>query len=87
MAERARLLIQKRIAVKSQITNLSNILDKGKLDNTTLKLRMSRVTELYHAFEDFNDELAVLDPNEGHQTEFATIQDRFMFSRPRSRTF
>jgi hypothetical protein len=32
---------------------------------------------LYHAFEDFNDELAVLDPNDGHQTEFATIQDRF----------
>lgn len=83
MADKIKLLIQKRTSLKFQITSLSNILDKGKYDNASLKLRMKRVTELYHAFEDSNDELAVLDPNEGHQIEFTSIQDRYYFSRIR----
>lgn len=57
--------------------NLSNTLDKSRIDNVSLKLQMKRIIELYHAFEENNDELAVLDPNEGHQIEFTTIQDRY----------
>jgi len=77
MSDRIKILIQKRTSVKSQITNLSNILDKGRVDNVTLRLRIDRLTELYHAFEECNDELAVLDPNEAHQIEFTHIQERF----------
>lgn len=60
--------------MKSQITNLSNILDKGNLDNATLKLRSARLTNLYHAYEKHNDEL---EPSDAHQTEFENIQERF----------
>jgi len=77
MADRVKILIQKRTSLKSQITNLSNALDKGKSDDVALKLRMKRLTELYHAFEDYNDELSVLDPDESHQNEFSNIQERF----------
>lgn len=77
MSERLKLLIQKRISLKSQITNVTNLFDKGKLDDATLKLRMARLTELHHAFEDLNDELIVLEPNENHQDELNHIQDRF----------
>jgi len=77
MSDRIKILIQKRTSVKSQITNLCDILDKGRIDNVTLRLRIARLTELYHAFEECNDELAVLDPNEGHQIEFTNIQERF----------
>lgn len=77
MADRVKLLTQKRTSLKSQITILANLVDKNKLDNTTLKLRVARLNELYRAYEDFNDELAVLDPSDGHQTEFENIQERF----------
>jgi hypothetical protein len=77
MTERLKLLVQKRTSLKAQITSLTNILDKGKLDNATLRLRIARLTDLYHAFEEYHDELAVIDPNDGHQTEFTTIQERF----------
>lgn len=77
MADRVKLILQKRTLLKSQITNLSNIFDKRGLDNAALKLRMARLTELYNAFEEYNDELAVLDPNNAHQTKFTEIQDRF----------
>lgn len=84
MTERIKILIQRRTSLKSQITNLSNLLDKDKMNNTTLKLRITRLTELYHAeyndykyYEEYNDEMSILDPNDAHQTEFANMQGRF----------
>ncbi|XP_067208501.1 uncharacterized protein [Linepithema humile] len=77
MADRIKILVQKRTSLKSQITGLSNILDKGNTDDVALRLRIKRLTELYHAFEEYNDELTVLDSNEIHQTEFINIQERF----------
>jgi len=59
MVDRIKILIQKRTSLKSQITNLDNILNKGKWDNTSLKLRMTRLKELYHTYEGHNDELEV----------------------------
>jgi hypothetical protein len=35
------------------------------------------LTDLYNKFENYNDEFAVLDPNDGHVTEFVNLQDRF----------
>jgi len=77
MADRIKLLIQKRTSLKSQITNLTNLFEKGKLENVALKLRMARLTELYNAFEEYNDELTISVPDTTHQTEFTHIQDRF----------
>lgn len=77
MADRVKSILRKRTSLKTQITNLSNLFDKGELSNAALKLRMARLTELYHAFEDYNDELAEIDPNDAHQTQFTDIQDRF----------
>ncbi|XP_018360522.1 PREDICTED: uncharacterized protein LOC108759538 [Trachymyrmex cornetzi] len=77
MTERLKLLIQKRTSLKAKLTGLANALDKGRFDNVTLKLRVARLTELYHTFEDYNDELALLDPDDGHQAEFTNIQERF----------
>ncbi|XP_039304898.1 uncharacterized protein LOC105203341 [Solenopsis invicta] len=62
---------------KSQITNLTNLLDKGAVDNAALKLRIARLTDVYHSFEDQNLELEVLDPNDNHQEEFLCLQTRF----------
>lgn len=77
MAERSKLLIQKRTSLKSQIINLSNLLDKNKISGAALKLRGARLTELYQAYEEYNDELMLLEPNETHGDEFAIIQERF----------
>lgn len=77
MADRIKVLIQKRTSLKSQITGLNNILDKGSIDKVYLNLRMKRLTDVYHAFEENNDELLVLDPNEGHNDEFANVQERY----------
>ena len=77
MADKIKLLTQKRTSLKAQITGLANILDKGSIDNNILKLRIARLTELYHAFEEYHDELIILDPNDAHQTEFLNIQERF----------
>jgi hypothetical protein len=38
---------------------------------------MARVTELYHTFENFNDELGLLDPKDSHSDEFANVQERY----------
>ncbi|XP_067208518.1 uncharacterized protein [Linepithema humile] len=77
MADKAKLLIQKRTSLKAQITNLSKLLQKGRYDKSALKLRMIRVTELYHAYEEYNDELILLDPSDSHTDEFAHIQERY----------
>ncbi|XP_070528967.1 uncharacterized protein [Cardiocondyla obscurior] len=77
MPDRIRFIVQKRTSLKLQITNLSNLFEKGTLSNATLKLRLARLTTLYNAFEEYQDELALLDPNDVHTTEFDQIQDRF----------
>ncbi|XP_070517414.1 uncharacterized protein [Cardiocondyla obscurior] len=73
----SKFIVQKRVSLKSQITNLANLFDKGKLDNTALKLRLARLTALYHTFEELNDELILLESDDNHQSEFTQVQDRF----------
>ncbi|XP_066588157.1 uncharacterized protein [Prorops nasuta] len=77
MAERIKLILQKRSALKSQITVFGNILDKSNIDISAMKLRLKRLTELFNNFEELFDELMVMEPNPEHQTEFESIQDRF----------
>lgn len=77
MSQKIKIIIQKRTSLKSQIVNLFNLLEKGNLDNVTLKLRSTRITELYHAFEEKNDELMILDANNTHSIEFEDIQEKY----------
>jgi len=77
MADRVKLLIQKRTSLKSQITGLTNQVERDRYDKGALRLRMARITDLYHAYEEFNDELVVLDPNDTHKDEFTNVQERF----------
>ncbi|XP_066600697.1 uncharacterized protein [Prorops nasuta] len=77
MADRVRLIIQKRTALKAQMTTVSNILDKDNIENTVIKLRMKRLTELFHNFEELADQLMILDSNEDHQNELESLQERF----------
>lgn len=53
MADRVKILVQKRTSLKSKITTLVNIFDKGKMDNSSLKVRMARLKKLYHAYEEY----------------------------------
>lgn len=66
--------------MKSQPTNLISLFDKVKLDDAALKLRMTRLTDLHHAFEEYNDELMeyndelmVLDPSDEYQGELMNL--------------
>jgi len=77
MADRIKLLIQKRTLLKSQITSLTNLVERDRYDKAALRLRMARLTDLYHAYEEFNDELVLLDPNDTHKDEFTNVQERF----------
>lgn len=77
MTERIKLLIQKRTSLKAQITSLTNFLERDHCDKAALKIRTARVTELYHAYEEFNDELILLDSNDSHEVEFTNVQARF----------
>ncbi|XP_066596918.1 uncharacterized protein [Prorops nasuta] len=77
MAARIQLIKQKRETLKSQIEHLERILNEGKTDRSSLRLRMRRLEELFHIFEDANDELLVLNPSESHHAEYAIIQDKY----------
>ncbi|XP_066583799.1 uncharacterized protein [Prorops nasuta] len=77
MTERVKLILQKRTALKAQITTLINILDGGSTDTTVIKLRMKRLTELYNGFEDLLDELMIIEPKEEYQLDFEALQERF----------
>jgi len=77
MVDRVKFLLQKRVSLKSQITGLTNLVDKGNVDKNTLKLCIAWLTDLYYAFEEYNDELAIADSNDAHHDEFQTTQERF----------
>ena len=77
MSDKVKILIQRRTSLKAQITYLANLLDKGKVDNTSLELRFARLGDLYHAYEEYNDELTIFDPSEAHAAEFTNIHERF----------
>ncbi|XP_076661133.1 uncharacterized protein LOC143365020 [Halictus rubicundus] len=77
MSDNIKLLIQKRSALKTQITIVDNLVEKGKLDNATLRLRITRLTDLFHAAEDANNEIALLEPDNGHDDILAEIATRF----------
>lgn len=78
MTERVKIIIRKRITLKTQITNLEKILVETKLEPANIKARFSRVKELFTAYGDLHDELALLiEPDNDALLEFNNIQDRY----------
>lgn len=71
----------KKNGIKISNTNLANLLDKDKIDKTALKLWSVRLSELYRAYEEHNDELAVLDPNDAQVVKSNLKIFKFLFSR------
>lgn len=77
MPPKVKLLLQKRVYLKSQIDKLTGLLDAGTVNNVALKLRSIRLTELYREVENQAVELMTVDPRNTHVTEFDEIQDRY----------
>ncbi|XP_066596263.1 uncharacterized protein [Prorops nasuta] len=74
---RARLILQKRITLKTQITILTNTIDNDRLDNVNVKLRFERISDHFKNYEELHDELMILEPNGDHLEEMLEVQDRF----------
>ena len=75
--QRVKVITQKRTTLKNQITTLQNLFDQRKINDSILKLRMARVTDLFYKFEELNDELNVLDPDNESSNDFDDIQSRY----------
>lgn len=75
--DRARLIVQKRTSLKGKMTNILNLIDTDRIDNDHLKFRMDRLGELYRDLEELQDELMLLEPENNHDVEFASAEDKF----------
>ncbi|XP_071649486.1 uncharacterized protein [Temnothorax longispinosus] len=74
---RLRYISQKRSTLKAQLTNLEKIIAEDRLDEANLKMRLKRITELFHAYEELHDELQLLEPADENLVELNDIQDRY----------
>lgn len=78
MAERVKFINRKRITLKTQLTNVEKILAENTLEPANIKARFSRVKELFAAYEELHDELALLiEPDKEALLEINDIQDRY----------
>lgn len=75
--DRVKYIAQKRSTLKTQITNLQNLIAQNKIDSINMKLRLNRITDLFHGYEELHDELAIIDPGNERLNEFDEIQDRY----------
>lgn len=76
-AKRIKFIITKWTSFESQLANLENIVSDGEYEITSLKLRMTRMNEVYRNFEEYKDELSMLEPNHPLLNEFIGIQNRY----------
>lgn len=74
---RQKYISQKRSTLKTQLTNLEKIVAENRVDEANLKMRLKRLTELFHAYEEFHDELEILEPENEHLGEMEDIQNRY----------
>ena len=75
--ERIKYITQKRSTLKTQITTLTKLTEQDDYDPLNVKMRLKRITELFHGYEELHDELAVIDPQNDRLDEFDEIQDRY----------
>lgn len=74
---RQKYISQKRSTLKTQLTNLEKIVAENRVDETNLRMRLKRITELFYAYEELHDELEMLEPEDEHLGELADIQNRY----------
>ncbi|XP_036147425.1 uncharacterized protein LOC118647175 [Monomorium pharaonis] len=73
MASETKRFTQKRTTLKTQLTILERLVAEGGVTDTNLKMRLKRVSELYHAYEEMQAEF-----ESGEQSSDANeIQDRY----------
>ena len=58
--DRIAYITKKRSVLKGQITNLHSAVSRNDLDNTNVKLRFARLTELFHEYEELHVELEII---------------------------
>ena len=77
--EDIRFLKQKRTSLKQQITLLKNFFerDSNSPDLVQLKLRLDRLKTLFEAFEDYSNQLEILEPEGNHSEEKGFIIDAY----------
>jgi len=74
---RPKYINQKRSTLKAQLTGLERLVAENRVDEVNLKMRLKRITELFHAYEELHDELEILEPENEHLGEFDDIQNRY----------
>lgn len=77
MVDRITTINQKRSTLKSQITLLRNALAQNKLDHVNANLRLDRLTELFHGYEELHDELSILDSENVGLQQMEEVRDSF----------
>lgn len=68
------VVTKKRSVLKGQMTNLRAAVDRGELNATNVRMRVQRLTELFHQYEDLHAEL---EENEENNAILAEVQDTF----------
>ena len=80
MAEvRLQLLMQKRITVKNHLIKFEEFLDNYNAESefSELQIRLQTIYRIFSNFDDFNDEIVVLDPEVDHSREREDMQRDF----------
>lgn len=77
MPPKIKLFLAKRAYFKSQIVKLAYLLDNNSIDKITLRLRSTRLTEIYQDVEKQNIELMTIDSRDTHTIEFDELQERY----------
>ena len=74
--KRIAFISRRRTTLKSQLISMLNGLKQNKIDKTNADLRLTRLTELFHKYEELHGELAFLDPDNERLNELSEIGDR-----------
>ncbi|XP_046145625.1 uncharacterized protein LOC123988912 [Osmia bicornis bicornis] len=75
--DRVRVINRRRTTLKKQVTQLANNVASGQFNKLILKSRLARVTDMLTAYEELNDELALIDPDNDRLDEILGIQDQY----------
>ncbi|XP_053973201.1 uncharacterized protein LOC128873576 [Hylaeus volcanicus] len=71
--DRVKFIAQKRTTLKARLTAWQNAHAQSRFDKVGLKLRFDRITELFRAYEELHDELAILEPENEILNEIARL--------------
>ncbi|XP_046492903.1 uncharacterized protein [Neodiprion pinetum] len=76
-AKKVALIVQKGKGLNEQLNKLTNGLEQVEIDYVNAKLRLERITVLFHAYEEHHDELAILDADNVQIQEIDSLRDKY----------